>query len=803
MEESIEAECDEEIARISSQGEGGDQGDSAHGVGGRHDPPRPMSWDGELSDNDDAIIIEEDVDTAHIDDDDDDEDNDVEFSSPKPSSALDSTSSSTTTSSNNVNNNNSNCPYSGSEEPTTLSSNNANTPPNTSPPPSQYQNHNNNHSDDSSRLSPPPHPHPPAKSSLLLCPSSDQHNANNSGVGGVVHVAKNNVKPCPHGLNSSEDNSPCAPPLPASLPPNKCTNNISNGTTTNSVNGNTHVHGLTSSVLCEHNSAPNNNNALITNNNNNLQHRAGNQSQVHQHHQQQHGHHHPHSLNNAVNHSLNGLNGLGTGNSNSSSAINGSSGFVQNNSSFNCPQTNLGSCQPATMILQQHSQPPMNLSFPKIPPSPDSALGGWSTPSSNLSRHNSDASQRSFSSSSNNTTPPCIENYSPSNSPLLSHNRVVNKVEDFDGDQQDSVLLSSNLTSQGISRSQLINSPCPICGDRISGFHYGIFSCESCKGFFKRTVQNRKNYVCLRGASCHVTIATRKKCPACRFDKCLKQGMRLEAIREDRTRGGRSTYACSYTLPPTSATPSLSENVQQNAPTWEIPDLLKEIVECESLWHLSADGDQESDLTKASPHHHGPNANNADYLQELCAAADRRLYRLVKWCKSLPLFKNIQVDDQTKLLLNSWCELLLFSCCYRSIPMPAGSIRINERLSLKENDAHGNQCITRMIHFTENLRRLRLDTVEYAALKVIILMSSEVDELHEGDRVRESQERLLQCLQAYTLARCPESPSKFGELLLKIPELQRICQVGKEMLTAKTEGSNGFNLLFELLRGDH
>jgi nuclear receptor subfamily 5 group A protein 3 len=71
-------------------------------------------------------------------------------------------------------------------------------------------------------------------------------------------------------------------------------------------------------------------------------------------------------------------------------------------------------------------------------------------------------------------------------------------------------------------------SPCPICGDRISGFHYGIFSCESCKGFFKRTVQNRKNYVCLRGASCHVAIATRKKCPACRFDKCLRVGMKLE-----------------------------------------------------------------------------------------------------------------------------------------------------------------------------------------------------------------------------------------------------------------------------------
>ncbi len=42
-----------------------------------------------------------------------------------------------------------------------------------------------------------------------------------------------------------------------------------------------------------------------------------------------------------------------------------------------------------------------------------------------------------------------------------------------------------------------------------------------------------------------------------RFEKCLKMGMKLEAIREDRTRGGRSTYQCSYTIPqvcvPTSA----------------------------------------------------------------------------------------------------------------------------------------------------------------------------------------------------------------------------------------------------------
>ena len=119
---------------------------------------------------------------------------------------------------------------------------------------------------------------------------------------------------------------------------------------------------------------------------------------------------------------------------------------------------------------------------------------------------------------------------------LLSSSNDNNDENSREGSGEEKSLNPSDLAQHtaslaaqaGISRQQLINSPCPICGDKISGFHYGIFSCESCKGFFKRTVQNKKNYVCLRGASCPVTIATRKKCPACRFEKCLNTGMKLE-----------------------------------------------------------------------------------------------------------------------------------------------------------------------------------------------------------------------------------------------------------------------------------
>lgn len=26
------------------------------------------------------------------------------------------------------------------------------------------------------------------------------------------------------------------------------------------------------------------------------------------------------------------------------------------------------------------------------------------------------------------------------------------------------------------------NDLCPVCGDKVSGFHYGLLTCESCKG---------------------------------------------------------------------------------------------------------------------------------------------------------------------------------------------------------------------------------------------------------------------------------------------------------------------------------
>lgn len=42
----------------------------------------------------------------------------------------------------------------------------------------------------------------------------------------------------------------------------------------------------------------------------------------------------------------------------------------------------------------------------------------------------------------------------------------------------------------------------------------------------------------------------------------------------------------------------------------------------------------------------------------------------------------------------------------------------------------------------------------------------------------------MHALQEYTVTHYPEMPSKFGELLLRMPELSRVCQVRKHLQTS-------------------
>nr|XP_022294170.1 nuclear receptor ROR-beta-like [Crassostrea virginica] len=73
---------------------------------------------------------------------------------------------------------------------------------------------------------------------------------------------------------------------------------------------------------------------------------------------------------------------------------------------------------------------------------------------------------------------------------------------------------------------------CRVCGKRASGIHFGVYSCEACKAFFRRYLQRKTAFTCNKGGNC--IIDDQKKglnCSACRLQKCLKTGMSKAGVR--------------------------------------------------------------------------------------------------------------------------------------------------------------------------------------------------------------------------------------------------------------------------------
>ncbi|NXH04852.1 RXRA protein, partial [Loxia leucoptera] len=204
---------------------------------------------------------------------------------------------------------------------------------------------------------------------------------------------------------------------------------------------------------------------------------------------------------------------------------------------------------------------------------------------------------------------------------------------------------------------------CAICGDRSSGKHYGVYSCEGCKGFFKRTVRKDLTYTCRDNKDCLIDKRQRNRCQYCRYQKCLAMGMKREAVQEERQRGK-----------------DRNENEVESTSSANEDMPVEKILEAELAVEPKTETYIEANmgLTPSSPN---------DPVTNICQAADKQLFTLVEWAKRIPHFSELPLDDQVILLRAGWNELLIASFSHRSIAVKDG-ILLATGLHVHRNSAH-------------------------------------------------------------------------------------------------------------------
>lgn len=315
---------------------------------------------------------------------------------------------------------------------------------------------------------------------------------------------------------------------------------------------------------------------------------------------------------------------------------------------------------------------------------------------------------------------------------------------------RDSVLMTSKRRRSQENDESVVSSGvksdlhyCAVCHDYASGYHYGVWSCEGCKAFFKRSIQGHNDYICPATNQCTIDKNRRKSCQACRLRKCCEVGMTKCGMRKERSTlrppqssrrltrlssQGRSTGAKLLSAPADVPRPETSP------PALTPEQLISRMMEAEPP-EIYLMQDMKRPL------------NEAVVMMSLTSLADKELVHMISWAKKIPGFVELSLVDQVHLLEGCWLEVLMIGLMWRSVTDP-GKLVFSPDLSLSREEGSCVQGFVEIFDMllaaTSRVRELKLQREEYVCLKAMILLNSNMTLSEDGEELQSRSK--LQCL---------------------------------------------------------
>merc|ERR1712223_1543341 len=325
---------------------------------------------------------------------------------------------------------------------------------------------------------------------------------------------------------------------------------------------------------------------------------------------------------------------------------------------------------------------------------------------------------------------------------------------------------------------------CRVCGDKASGFHYGVHSCEGCKGFFRRSIQQKIQYrPCTKNQQCNILRINRNRCQYCRLKKCIAAGMSRDAVRFGRVPKREKAKILA-------AMQSSRQKTQESKIMTEMNNDSKIIETIVRAHYDTCDYTRNKiepfiQKSKTNPSYISCSGSTCpmkgrpedSFMEQFSERFMDHVRQVCTFAKLIPGFKCLHHDDQVTLLKSCVFEVLLVRL--------AGSfdnqalICLNGDLIQKETITHmppGNAKFLMDLVFGLAIRmnQFGLSDAEIGLFCAVVIITADRPGLRNPELVHKMQSKLKSVLSNILLPQHPEHATMFSELMTMIHDLRTL-----------------------------